>query len=102
MGIDAVLKDESGDVLGVVGDPRMVLSRATLSGALSGTRLLKYLVPWGDAIFNQAQAMDLEFDIADLKRTKRDPQLIDLLTKIEPLISRLSGETHSYLWFIGD
>jgi hypothetical protein len=50
MGIDAQLRAESGEVLSEVGDGNMVLSRATNS-QLSSTRLLRYLVPWGDAIF---------------------------------------------------
>jgi hypothetical protein len=102
MGINALLKRESGEVLGAVGDPTMVLSRAVRSDAFSTTRLLKYLVPWGDTVFNQAQAGDVEFDIANVKRTANDSQLVELLTAIEPLVSQLSAETHAYLWFIGD
>jgi len=62
MGIDVRLKSESGEVLVEVGDPKMVLSRAT-KHAFAETRLLKYLVPWGDAMFNQSQANDLRDDI---------------------------------------
>jgi len=94
MGIDVRLKRESGEVLAEVGDPKMVLSRAT-QHAFSGTRLLKYIVPWGDAVFNQAQAEDLESDIADVKRASADPQLSDILSEIEPLVARLSSETHT-------
>ena len=101
MGIDVRLKRESGEVLAEVGDPKMVLSRAA-QRAFSGTRLLKYVVPWGDAVFNQAQADDLESDIADVKRANPDPQLSDILSEIEPLVARLSTETHAYLWFVGD
>jgi hypothetical protein len=87
--------------LAEVGDPKMVLSRAT-QHAFSETGLLKYIVPWGDAVFNQAQADDLESDIADVKRASPDPQLSDILSEIEPLVARLSSETHAYLWFVGD
>lgn len=101
MGIDVRLKGESGEVLAEVGDPQMVLSRAARR-AFAGTRLLKYLVPWGDAVFNQAQADDLSSDIADLKRANPDPQLLEILNRLEPLVARLSHETHVYLWFVGD
>jgi len=67
-----------------------------------GTRLLKYLVPWGDAVFNQAQADDLESDIADVKRAQSDRDLLEMLDAIEPLVSRLRREAHVYLWFVGD
>jgi hypothetical protein len=102
MGIDVRLKGDSGDLLGEVRDARMILSRAAQRDIFVGTRLLKYLVPWGDAIFNQAQAGDLESDIADVKRKNTDPGLQYVLSQLEPLVARLSSETHAYLWFIGD
>jgi hypothetical protein len=98
MGIDVRLKRESGEV----GDPRMILSRAAQRDLFLGTRLLKYLVPWGDAVFNQAQDGDLESDIADVKRKNTDPDLLHVLSQLEPLVGRLSSDTHAYLWFIGD
>jgi hypothetical protein len=101
MGIDVQLRRESIEVLAEVSDPRMVLARAT-HRTFSGTRLLKYLVPWGDAIFNQAQADDLESDIADVRAAQSDPELVALLDAIAPLVSRLARETHAYLWFVGD
>jgi hypothetical protein len=58
--------------------------------------------PWGDAMFNQAQADDLEEDIADVKRGNPDPNVLDILIRLELLVARLSEETHAYLWFIGD
>ena len=101
MGIEVRLRRETGEVLGEVDDCKMALSRAT-SGLLSGTRLLRYLVPWGDAVFNQAQANDLRDDVRELLRTHRGSPLGDVLVQIEPLIEQLSAETHAYLWFIGD
>ena len=80
----------------------MVLSRAAQHDSFAGTRLLKYLMPWGDAVFNQAQADDLGSDIADVKRTGTDPQLLEVLCQLEPLVDQLNRETHAYLWFIGD
>ena len=79
----------------------MVLSRAA-HRALAGTRLLQYLVPWGDAMFNQAQARDLEQDIAHVKAANPHTPLFDLLVELEPLVAQLSSDVHSYLWFVGD
>lgn len=101
MGIDVQLRQSQGDVLAEVGDPRMVLSRAA-HRAFSGTRLLQYVVPWGDATFNQAQARDLEQDIALVKAANPHTPLFDLLTEIEPLVEQLSHDVHAYLWFVGD
>jgi hypothetical protein len=101
MGINVQLRRESGEIVDQVGDPKMVLSRAAHK-KLSGTRLLRYVVPWGDAIFNQAQAADLSNDVADVKRENPDTPLVQLLSDIEPLVERLARETHLYLWFVGD
>jgi len=101
MGIDARLRLETGEVLGEVWDPRMVLSRAAQQGFV-GTSLLKYLDPWGDTVFNQAQADDLLADIVQAKEANPRTPLFDILSELEPLVERLSRETHAYLWFVGD
>lgn len=101
MGINVQLRKESGEIVSEVGDPKMVLSRAARD-KFSGTRLLKYLMPWGDAIFNQAQAGELAIDITKTKSENPDTPLFQLLSDIEPLVDRLGRETHLYLWFVGD
>ena len=101
MGIDVQLRSETGDVLDSVDDGQMILSRATRQ-AFAGTNLLRYLEPWGDAMFNQAQSGDLMADIRLIKETNPNTPLADLLSKVEPLVDRLSRETHTYLWFVGD
>jgi hypothetical protein len=102
MGIDAVLRTENREELASVPDTQMILSRAAESGRFSETQLLKYLVPWGDAIFNQAQTRDLLDDIRLVRAGNVEPSLSRHLLEIEALVERLAGETHSYLWFIGD
>jgi hypothetical protein len=102
MGIDAILRTETQEELASVSDPQMVLSRATTSGRFSETRLLKYLVPWGDAVFNQAQAPDLRDDIRVFTDGDPGAPLSDHLLEVRALVERLASETHSYLWFIGD
>ena len=101
MGINTQLRTEDGQVLDEVDDAQMVLSRATNS-QLAGTRLLKYLVPWGDAVFNQSQASDLADDIRVICDDTDDSALAQHLSSIRPLVDRLSVETHLYLWFLGD
>lgn len=101
MGIDVQLRGEGGEIIDAIFDPQMVLSRAAPK-AFSGTRLLKYLLPWGDAVFNQAQASDLSDDIRLTKNANPGTPLSELLSKVEPLVERLSQETHLYLWFVGD
>lgn len=100
MGIDVQLRTESGEVLRAIPDSDMVLSRA--QSQLADTCLLKYLDPWGDAVFNQAQAADLSDDIAAVRRLQADSPLGVRLGEVQSLVDRLSAETHLYLWFVGD
>jgi hypothetical protein len=79
----------------------MVISRAA-HRELSNSRLLKYLMPYGDAIFNQAQAGDLINDIAKVKSDYPESPLSKLLLEMEPLVERLGNESHLHLWFVGD
>jgi hypothetical protein len=84
-----------------VGDSRMVLAQAS-HGALAGTRLLRYLVPYGDAVFNQAQAADLLDDLRQVMDQYTGTPLAEIAARIEPLVQRLGSDTHVYLWFRGD
>ena len=102
MGIEVRLKKESGEVLDEVDDASMVLSRAASSAKLSSTRLLRYIVPWGDAVFNQAQAGDLLMDLRDVISENAQKPLGEHLLHLEPLVEKLSADPHVYLWFVGD
>jgi hypothetical protein len=101
MGIDVRLEGENGDSLGDVEDGCMVLARAA-QGALDNTRLLRYLMPYGDTVFNQAQAADLRDDVRQVIREHAGTPLAETASRIEPLVDRLASETHLYLWFRGD
>ena len=102
MGIDVQLRSEVGDVLAEVGDPRGLLARAVTNCSLSGTVLLRYLVQWGDAVFNQAQAPDLLRDLRSVRAEHAGRPLVEHLLGIEALAERLAAEVHRYLWFCGD
>jgi hypothetical protein len=102
MGIDASLRTESGEELASVPDPGMVLSRAASSASFSESRLLRYLVPWGDAMFNQAQASDLRDDIRIYVEANGRSPASEHLRAVGELVEKLAAETHAYLWFIGD
>jgi hypothetical protein len=101
MGIDVRLEGEDGEAIQEVGDGQMILARAAVS-ALDGTRLLRYLMPYGDTVFNQAQAADLSDDLRQVIREHSGTPLAEVASRIEPLVERLGSETHLYLWFRGD
>ncbi|MCC6672583.1 MAG: hypothetical protein IT458_16075 [Planctomycetes bacterium] len=64
--------------------------------------MLKYFDPYGDAVFNPAQAGDLRVDIRDQARRHANEPIGEFLRSLEPLVERLSAELHLYLWFVGD
>jgi hypothetical protein len=101
MGIDVRLQGEDGKVLAEVPDGKMTLARAATS-RFSETRLLRYLMPYGDAVFNQAQAGDLRDDLVALLDSEQSGPLAAVVRAILPLVDRLAAEVHLYLWFIGD
>ncbi len=100
LGIDVELRNQSGAVVDAIEDTDGILGGSI--GLLSGTRLLCYLVPWGDAVFNQAQAADLLTDMNEVSSRNEGSAVAGHLTNVRPLVEHLSRETHYYLWFMGD
>ena len=70
----------------------------TMRDSLSGFRLLCYLDPYGDTIFNRLQMDDLIHDLSQLKKMETNLQIDDVLL----LAERCKLETHTYLYFYGD
>ena len=64
MGIDASVQTESGDRIRQLYDPKGYLSRALACSALEGTVCLRFIDPYGDALFNQIQ---LPFLLSELE-----------------------------------
>lgn len=101
MGIDVQLRGEDGKVVAEVPDGKMILARAAAT-KFTGTRLLQYLMPYGDAVFNQAQARDLRDDLITVLESENGGPLADMASSILPLVDRLGTEVHLYLRFSGD
>jgi hypothetical protein len=101
MGIDVQLRKENEEILGQLGDSG-ALARAAGCGVLQDTRLLRYIVPWGDAVFNQAQADDLLSDLRQVAARKPGSPLACHLVELGPLVEKLRSDPHIYLWFVGD
>ena len=70
----------------------------TIRDSLNGFKLLCYLDPYGDTIFNRLQMHDLIHDLQQLK--KMDSNL--LIDEVLLLAERCKRETHTYLYFYGD
>ena len=71
----------------------------TLSSTqLSGLKLMKYLDPYGDTIFNTLQMTDLIHDLRVLANTEKSQSIFSVMD----LAYRVQVEVHQYLVFYGD
>jgi hypothetical protein len=103
MGINAVWRAESGEDMGRVLDPQMLLSSITSDPAgLSRTLCLRFLDPYGNAVFNQEQLPILAEELEGLAAVTRDKAVREHLAAVAALARKAIGEIHTYLWFIGD
>ena len=62
-------------------------------------KLIRYLDPYGDAVFNHLQMQDLISDLENLTKIDRNNQLV---VEIISLAKRCIEESHLYLVFYGD
>jgi hypothetical protein len=69
---------------------------------LSGTVCLRFVDPWGDTVFNQAQLAVL---LAELRVETAEPGNAEYavhLSRVAQLVERAQEQMHTYIKFIGD
>lgn len=71
---------------------------SSLSKSPDEFRLLRYLDPYGDTVFNRLQMDDLIDDLQQLKKMETNPLIDEMLL----LAERCKQEAHTYLSFYGD
>lgn len=89
-----ILEDEHKNAISLLHDELYISS----SCRLENFNLLKYLDPYGDAVFNHLQMDDLIQDLNILKSVDDNP----LINEIQMLADRCKSEPHTYLAFYGD
>jgi hypothetical protein len=104
MGIEVAWVDERHEVKQIVGDSHQVVSRlaTTRWPKLTNSVCLRFVVPWGDAVFNQAQNRDLLDELSAEARETSDPKIRAHLQKVIHLVELASNKVHTYIKFIGD
>lgn len=102
MGVNLRWEDESGKEMGAVLDPQMIISKIILKKDLQNTTCLRFIDPYGDAVFNQIQIPILISEIRDILQSESDPDISDHLQYVLDLARKSAGKTHTYLRFIGD
>lgn len=94
MTLSISLEDETRKTIEILGSPLII--KETID--LSGFRLLQYLDPYGDTIFNRYQIDDLIVDLEKLD----EPAINTIISQIISLAKRCKDEIHTYLCFNGD
>jgi hypothetical protein len=96
--------DERHEPKQEVYDPRQVLTRLATSRwpKLSSSVCLRFILPWSDAVFNQAQIPELLHELRGEATESRDTEVRAHLEKVIQLVERAVNQMHTYIKFIGD
>jgi hypothetical protein len=99
MAIDVQIQDERGVALAQYEGPPLGLPFLKL--ASPGSSCFRFIVPWGDATFNQEQIAVLLHELQDAAKNTSHPERLNELTSLIKFAEGASG-VHVYLKFIGD
>jgi hypothetical protein len=104
MGIDVAWVNEKHEPKQEVFDPRMCLTKLATSAwpGLSQSTCLRFIDPWGDTVFNQAQIPLLLQELREAEHSEIESEVRAHLGKVIRLVERAEDQTHTYIKFIGD
>ena len=99
MSIDVEIQDERGHTISRYDGPALGLPFTCLAPADSAC--MRFIAPWGDATFNQAQIEVLKDELqVAAKRTEDSRRLLELHA-LSSFVEDAKG-VHVYLKFVGD
>jgi len=103
VGIAVVLQDEKcNNISETILDPQGVISLSLPDLADGSYSCVRFIDPYGDAIFNPRQATVMIGEWDRLKHAFVEQDAEALWADIRALIVRCSEEPHVYLKFVGD
>jgi len=104
MGIDVAWVNERHEHKQEVFDPKNVLRNLATSRwpSLSRSVCLRFIDPWGDAVFNQLQLSELLNELRSEVAEIKDEETKSHLEKVIRLVGRALNQTHTYIKFVGD
>jgi hypothetical protein len=101
VGINIHLQNERGEDLQVVADQEMLLNKLLRRSEVQSSTCLRFVMPFADTTFNQAQVAVLLGELSGL-RAVLDAKSLRLIDAIIRLAEQAEREPHLYLKFIGD
>jgi hypothetical protein len=104
VGVDVSWVDERHEQKQFVSDSGQWITRLAISRwpKLTSSVCLRFVDPFGDAVFNQAQIPELVNELRGEVEESRDAGTRAHLEKVIRLVEKSVGETHTYIKFIGD
>ena len=100
VGVDLRWRDESE--LEAIEDPKMLLSSHVQSREWRDTSCLRFIDPWGDAVFNQLQIPVLIQELESSLAEARDVNVREHVDRVIGVLRHAINKTHTYAWFVGD
>ena len=101
MGIVVQLTDERGHSLATAADPHGFVDRV-VDGTRDGLRLLTWVDPYGDTVFNKLQMPTFLDDWTRVRASVAGDRDEETWQRVRELAERCARETHVYLRFTGD
>ena len=101
MGIDVVLEDGDGTPIQECHDPKRLFARFLEGRDLSSTCCLRFIDPFGDTVFNRAQAAVLLEELSSI-RSHADASTRKCIDNAIRLARLASRKAHLYVRFVGD
>lgn len=104
MGIDVAWVNENDEPMQEVFDPHQCLTRLATDAwpQLDGSVCLRYVDPWGNTLFKQAQIPRLLVELRKEASNQNDTEIRTHIEKVISLVEHAQGRTHTYVKFIGD
>ena len=102
MGINVVLITEQGETVEEILDPLGFLAPLLPDPDDRNSRLLRYIDPYGDTVFNQLQMDDFIMELRGLYSRASSPEQGDFLEAVERLAHQCAKTNRLHLKFYGD
>jgi hypothetical protein len=97
-----IWQDERGEELGRLDDPGFLPELLPPSDEPSTTVCLRFIDPYGDTVFNQAQLDQLLIELEDRKASISDLRVRRGLDELLAFLRPCAGQMHTYIKIVGD
>src|SRR5687767_14971403 len=102
MTLPVIWHDEFGVELGRLYDPGFALELLPAADESVTTACLRFIDPYGDTVFNQAQLGELILELESRRSRITDLPLRRRLDQLLEFLRPCAGQVHTYIKIVGD